>query len=267
MSELHVLNGDLALALWKKCDFPARELVWKETYLEGPLPLTEDLHLFRCARAGHLAAFTELAGIDVSALYTHLQKMDETLLQLSGNDRLMLWFDACIFDQTILMRILCLLHQKQTEIPEILLYCCDSNHLTMEDFQRGKTEKIRLTAYDLEIASQAWNAFAGEDAEKMIFLAQQENFANLPAMQKALLRCAEEVPDKNGLSRTQRQILQIVANKSCSFEEIFKMQSVFEEFPFLGDTACQRLLDDLVSRELLKISPDGSYQTGEVYHG
>lgn len=54
MSELHILNGDLALNLWKQCDFTAGSLVWKETYLEGPLPQTEDLHVFRNARAAHL---------------------------------------------------------------------------------------------------------------------------------------------------------------------------------------------------------------------
>ena len=67
-------------------------------------------------------------------------------------------------------------------------------------------------------------------------------------MKKALRRCADEIPDQESLTRTQRQILQILSQKSCSFVEIFQALDEFEEYPFLGDTACQRLLNDLVKK-------------------
>ena len=54
MPELHILNGDCAQKLWAQCGFTAPCIVWRETYLEGPLPDTEDLHLFREARAEFL---------------------------------------------------------------------------------------------------------------------------------------------------------------------------------------------------------------------
>ena len=63
MDELHILNGDLAFELWKNCGYPAQGLVWRETYLEGPLPDTDDLDVFRNARAEYLSRFDELAGI------------------------------------------------------------------------------------------------------------------------------------------------------------------------------------------------------------
>ena len=70
-------------------------------------------------------------------------------------------------------------------------------------------------------------------------------------MKKALLRCIDEIPDANGLTRTQRQILKLVADGRRSFIEIFKGLDAFEEFPFLGDTACQRQLDHLVQNGFL----------------
>ena len=70
-------------------------------------------------------------------------------------------------------------------------------------------------------------------------------------MKKALFRCAEEVPDSDGLNRSQRQILAMTEKKSLTFIEIFKTLPDFEEYPFLGDTACQRLLDALVQKGLL----------------
>ena len=78
-------------------------------------------------------------------------------------------------------------------------------------------------------------------------------------MKKALLRCAEELPGADGLNRTQKQILQILSMGKRSFEEIFSGLDAFEEYPFLGDTACLRLLDDLQKKGLLEIT-DFLYQ-------
>ena len=264
MSELHILNGDFALVLWKKCAFKAEYLVWKETYLEGPLPESCDLSVFRAARAEFLSHFAEISDIGKERLYRHLQRMDDAVLNLPEGSALMLWFDACIFDQTILMRILHLLKQKGTELPEIYLYCCSTNCLTIEDFERGMSEKICLTQADLDVSSRAWQAFLRKDSSAMKLLAGQGDFTNLPHMKKALLRCADEVPGFDGLNRTQRQILQIVSKGKCSFNEIFTGLNVFEEYPFLGDTACLRLLEDLLKKGLLAITCDGFYHLPDL---
>ena len=261
MSELHILNGDFALELWKKCNFNAQSLVWKETYLEGPLPITDDLHTFRSARAEYLSRFAELKDVGQEQLYNHLQKMDDRILNGGGMCSLVLWFDSCIFDQTLLMRILYLLNRNQSNTTPVFLYCCNSNCLTLEDFQRGSSKMRPLTPEDLSIGADAWRAYQSRNAERMTQVAEQGNFAHLPEMKKALLRCAEEVPGQDGLNRTQRQILQIVASGKHSFVEIFKGLDAFEEYPFLGDTACQRLLDQLVEKGLLGITADGLYRS------
>lgn len=257
--ELHILNGDFALELWKKCHFTGETLVWRETYLEGSLPPTDDLNVFRNARVAFLAQFAELSGVSIQRLTLHLQKMDDSLLELPENKLLMLWFDSCIFDQTLLMRILYLLHLRTTPVADIFLYCCNSNSLTLEDFKKGVSQKIRLLPQDLESGANAWLAFQRRNVKEMIETADTLSPERLPQMKKALLRCAEEIPDQNGMTRTQRQILQIVNSGSRSFMEIFKGLDAFEEYPFLGDTACQRHLEYLVQKGFLETSPDGSY--------
>lgn len=253
MQKLHILNGDFALKIWQECGFSGASMVWKETYIEGPLPQTDDLHVFRTARAEFLSHFAEISGLGTERLYRHLQKMDDAVLSSSS---LMLWFDSCIFDQTQLMRILYLLTLRQDELPTVFLYCCPGNCLAAEDFQRGKTEKIRLTSKDFQLASRAWHAFQEKDREKMLSLVETEDFERLGAMKKALLRCAEDIPDSLGLNRTRRQILQLVAEGCGSFIEIFKGLDRFEELPFLGDTACQRHLDFLVQNGFIKREND-----------
>ena len=254
MTELHILNGDHALDYWQKCNFNAQALVWRETYLEGPLPETDDLQVFRKARAEYLSTFKELAGITQSAVYKNLQKMDDMILQLPETSTIMLWFDACIFDQTILMRILYLLSLRQTLPAKISLYCCTGHCLTHDDFQQGISHRTVLLPRDLATARQAWLFFQHRDAGSMRLLAEEENFDRMPQMPRALLRCADEIPDQNGLTLTRRRILQLVSNGCTSFAEIFNNLTAMEEYPFSGDTACQRNLDYLTGKKLLKYS-------------
>ena len=254
-TELHILNGDHAFELWKQCGFQAQSLVWREIYLEGPLPDTDDLEVFRKARAEYLSHFDELSGIGESCLYRHLLKMDEAVLLLPENATLMLWFDSCMFDQTILLRILSLLNRKDTAI-NVFLYCCNGNCLKPADFIEGESKKLQLLPHDWAVAGEAWTLFIRKDADGIMRLLEREPFERLPKMKKALLRCVDEIPDRNGLTRTQRQILKLVADGRHAFMEIFKGLDDFEEYPFLGDTACQRLLDQLVRNGFLLRSAD-----------
>ena len=255
-TELHILNGDHALELWQECGFRGQSLVWRETYLEGPLPDTDDLDIFRHARAEYLSHFDELAGIDKSRLYRHLQKMDEAVLLLPENANLMLWFDSCMFDQTILMRILSLLNRKHAAM-NVFMYCCDGNCLKKADFMQGNSGKVQLQPHDWAAAEEAWILFIRKDADGIMHLLEREPFERMPKMKKALLRCIDEIPDRNGLTRTQRQILQLIADGRHGFMEIFKGLADFEEYPFLGDTACQRLLDQLVREGFLRRNGNG----------
>ena len=249
-TELHILNGDYALELWKQCGFTGQSLVWRETYIEGPLPDTDDLVVFRAARAEYLSHFVELANMDKSRIYRHLQKMDETVLALPDKSRVMLWFDSCFFDQTMLMRIMYLLNRIKTDVI-VFLYCCDGNCLRINDFKDGESQRVQLLPYDLKVAEEAWTLFIRNNPNGLMQLIGREQFERLPKMKKALLRCVDEIPDKNGLTRNQRQILKIVADGRHSFMEIFKGLDAFEEYPFLGDTACQRQLDLLVHKGFL----------------
>ena len=83
--DLHILNGDYAAKLLRKCIDSGEALVWRETYLEGPLPEVEDLHLFRKARAEFLSGFAEISHIGYDALYKHLKSLEDAVLELPEN--------------------------------------------------------------------------------------------------------------------------------------------------------------------------------------
>ena len=149
------------------------------------------------------------------------------------------------------MRILYVLHLRKNDFPTIALYCCEGHCLELRDFQNAKKHMIYLDHQDLQTGEKAWLLYQRKDATGMIHLAEQGNFKHFPAMKKALLRCAEDVPDSEGLTRTQRQILHVIANGAGSFVEIFTALDPFEEYPFLGDTACKRHLNHLIDKGLI----------------
>ena len=122
--------------------------------------------------------------------------------------------------------------------------CCAEQH------------KVRLQTKDLLLAGAAWQHWIRRDADALRQLSAQENFERLPKMQNALLRCAEEIPDADGLTRTERQILQLLNNGSLTFDEIFNGLKKFEPLPFLGDTACRRILNDLQRRNIVDCCND-----------
>ena len=258
-ADLHILNGDFSLDLWRQKEFKGQSLVWREIYPEGPLPDTEDLEDFRRERAEFLSSFAELSSIDRERLLLHLEEMDNRILNLPDNSTLQLWFDACIFDQTLLMRILSLLALSGNASVRVFLYCCEGNCLSSNDFDLGMTNSVTLLPADWTLGKKSWESFLRKDPAHMLQLVHEENFERLPKMQKALLRCAEEVPDSQGLTRTDRQILELVANGKRTFKDIFTGLDGYEEYPFLGDTSCLRLLDALTTRNFLTRDADGNY--------
>lgn len=249
---LHVLNGDCALDVWKKSLLPGESLVWREIYLEGPLPDTADQAEFRRTRAKFLAE--SLSEIGEKSILSSLGKMDSLLL--NSDSEIVLWFDACMFDQTLLMRILHLLNTRDARRrPEISLVCEDvipyPGYFT-EKFDSRKN----LTPSDLKLGSQAWEAYVSRSAEKMRQVIDSGDFSRLPFMKEALERCIDELPDRNGLSRSERQLLEIVSKGIANPVEIFRKFSDYEQIQFLGDSSCWGMLDRLADQNRIKITDE-----------
>lgn len=93
----------------------------------------------------------------------------------------------------------------------------------------------------------------------MLQLAGDGDFERITAMQKALIRCAGELPDKSGLIQNQRNILTLVSSGKHLFTDIFKDLSLFEEYPFPGDTSCRCNLEILVKKALLEVRNDAYF--------
>ncbi len=245
MENLNLLNGDCAAEAWKECDFSGEILVWRENYLMGKLPPPDcPLPEFERLRAVELARF--VPSIPEERLLSGLRKMDERLFCLRGTDRVVLWFDACMFDQTILARILYLL-SVLPERPQIFLNC-QNVCWDAEEFRKYQHAAIALSDADVELGKKAWISFAS--GRKAV----EGDFTRLPFLREALERFAEETPDASGLGRTQRELLLRVRTGANTPFAVFKGMDAYEKYPFMGDAQCWNLLDDLAARGLITIT-------------
>lgn len=165
MKTLHILNGDCALEGWRPAGLPGRALVWRENYLTGAIPRTDDPAEFRRVRAAELhKAAPEKSEAEILA---ELAAMEQALLELTSEDTVVLWFDVCPFDRTMLARILYLLAAGERR-PALLLVFEDTVW-TAEAFTRHHSSARRLTEADLRYGAMQWREYlAGAAPETLL---------------------------------------------------------------------------------------------------
>jgi hypothetical protein len=96
--------------------------------------------------------------------------------------------------------------------------------------------RLPLTKKELKLGSNAWKAYCSPNPKELEAFLQKDTSA-LPFLKAALLRHLEQFPAlQGGLSRTERQILQVVASGVSKPLEIFRATQEKEDSPFLGDT-------------------------------
>ena len=121
--------------------------------------------------------------------------------------------------------------------------------------------RTAVTPEHVHLARDAWAALRGRDPRALARAAATPD-ERLPYLAPALKRLLEELPDtRDGLGRTERQLLEAVAAGARDRVAAFLSAMGAEEAPFMGDTiAFDRLerLEGLVhDNGALKLTPEG----------
>jgi hypothetical protein len=185
---------------------------------------------------------------------------DEALdLALRDFDEIVLWFEHDLYDQLQLVQILDRVARAESRSAAAWLVCRDrfiaetSGEQLAVDFEFRKPVDDRL----LEVARRAWLALTsptpiplhdlvGEDTDEMTFLPS------------AIVRMLQELPDaETGLSRTQRQIVEVLHETSLRPDDLFQQCSKLEEARFMGDWSFWSIIGDLTSSDKALIDLSG----------
>ena len=178
------------------------------------------------------------------ALLSSLERRDRQLLDALRDDlHVVLWFEHDLYDQLQLLDVLALAHTTGSA-PELIVIgsfpgkpsFAGLGELTASELETLWSSRLRATPGVLEAAASAWAALQAPEPTALAEWATRPS-AHLPFVAPALRRLLEELPaPADGLSRTERSVLQTIAAGARTPPASFVAAQRLEEAPFLGDT-------------------------------
>jgi hypothetical protein len=206
---------------------------------------------------------------DPLELARNLAAEDAVLDDLRGHDELVLWFDHCLFDQSILVRALARLAGQRPAGTRLSLICVGEfpgfarfkglGELSPPQMASLAGHRHEITDAENLLAVRAWAAMCSPDPREVEAMIAGDT-SPLPYLADALSRQLEELPSaRNGLGRTENECLAAVAAGNTGLVGIFNAVSDMEPRPFLGDTMLWHWVDQLSRgvRPALEVSGPG----------
>lgn len=241
---LHVTNGDCAAERLEAAGIGGRIVPWRDILHLGPVPKTETLEELAAIRAAFLAPGS---GQPVEQIENTLTERDRALLETEGE--IVLWFEHDLYDQLQLLQVLSILSRgsrSRHSSCRVELICIGEHaavpgfrglgQLSPQQMAQLFPRRQPLTSDDLALGSLLWSAFTAPSPHQLSQLAG-ESLAPFEFVPQALMRLFEDYPwTGDGLSRTQRTILQQCQRHRGDPQEMFLGAQQREAAPYLGDT-------------------------------
>jgi hypothetical protein len=256
-SLLHVTNGDSVVNTLRQTTIGGAVVAWKDTLHEGPVPEVPRHELLQ-VRAAFLA---EAVPANDRAVLGEFERRDTQLLDaLVRGDEVVLWFEHDLYDQLQLVDALGLAHGAD-RAPELIVVDSYFGELSAHELQALWPTRTPATHGALCTAASVWAAFRSPDPTALVDWASRAG-TDLPFLPAALARLLEELPaPADGLSRTERSTLEVIAAGARTPLAAFAASQQLEEARFLGDTWFFRTLSGLrqglVDGHELRLTPMG----------
>jgi hypothetical protein len=239
---LHITNGDIAADLIKDAVFTGQILAWRDVLHEGPVPAGLELPQLSDLRGKHIAAQGWGKLYEVKASFA---ERDGLMARFREHDEIVLWFEHDLYDQLQLIQLLAWFFARERGATKLSLICIGEypgihpfhglGQLTADQMAALFPVRHIVTHKELKTGFLAWQAFTAPDPTEIEKLLAT-NLTALPFLRDALLRHLQQFPStRNGLARTEQQILAAIANGKQTPTEIFVFDQEQEEQVFMGD--------------------------------
>lgn len=263
---LHIHPGECSADALRAGGVPGTVMVWSDVLTEGPLPLDVSPEAWRRARAGALRGDAP-DGPTLPDLLDRLRRQDDALARSLDHDEVVLWFDACLYDQSILLRLLAGFSQRPLGSTVLSLICigaypgcdrfCGLGELSPAQLAGLLPERRPVSEAQLSAARACWRAYCGPDPRPLAALAAG-GVPEFDYVAAALRRSLEELPWAcDGLGRLERQVVQAIPAAGCDPLALFRTVSACEDHPFFGDTMLWRCVNRLAGAPDPAIAIDG----------
>jgi hypothetical protein len=247
---LHVANGTATTRLIQAAGIPGRLLEWADVLYDGPVPFgLDDEELLR-VRGRHLAGLTD----PPSNVVAGLQSLRDAIDSVDSYDELVLWYEHDLFDQLNLIQLLTWVDTRPLAPTTVSLVEIGSfpgrpafkglGELTPNDLASLLHTRQRVPAERYELAARAWTAFRQPSPVALDMLRRTDTGA-MPFLSAALTRFLQEYPwTTDGLSRSERRLLQIASTGPIDLMTAFGRMHQGETAYYITDLSFLSLLND-----------------------
>ncbi len=269
---LHITNGESAGQGIRQTGITGEVLTWDDVLHEGPTPADLTLDQMSKVRARFIADQYALSYEQVMHDFT---RRNLTLARFHEHEEVVLWFEHDLYDQLQLIQLLDWFAQQDLSATTLRLISINSfpgidhfmglGQLTPVQLASLFDTRQEITRSMLQLGREAWQAYCSPQPLAIETL-RRTNTTALPFLAHALLRHAEEFPAVgDGLSRTERQLLEVVGSGMHRPAEIFRAAMAKEENAFMGDMPFWVHLSQLCkgTKPLLKRADDSNFTLPE----
>jgi hypothetical protein len=249
---LHIRCGSDLMIPLKEAGFSGDFLEYSDALCQGPV--LEDDWLAR--RAAFLAsAYGGRTGQSVDRIAEKLRQAEQGLESAARQyERVVIWVEHDSYDQLVLAR--CLAQFAVAAPSRLDLISIDRfpgnarfiglGQLPSEALRLLWDQRIPVSARQLEAGHGIWEKLRGDDPRPLA-AAARSGIAELPQMAKAIQRHCRELPWlEDGLSLTERLVLQVLAEGPSSVGQLYStLMREREPLPWLGDIMLLFILDSM----------------------
>jgi len=251
---LHVVTGDAAAHQLRASGVLGDILAWRDVLHDGPVPAGLDPEALADVRARWLA---DCGSGEYDELRDEFRQRDASLARAADHDEVVLWFEHDLFDQLHLIQLLdgfaAHPHARLSlvNVAEYLGMAGPERLARLFERRRGvRQEQLRL-------GCDAWAAFRASSPEPLEALLRGDTAA-LPFLRASLRRHLEEYPHVgSGLSRNERQILELSAEGLRRPPDIFRGAQALEDPVYLGDSSFWLYMAGLMQGERPLLAASG----------
>ena len=266
-STLHITNGDCAANLLKASEVIRGDILpWRDPMHHGPFPPDLSLDKLSITRAEYLSG----PGLSEEDTRRGFQLRDNHLIGSDKYDKIMLWFEHDLLDQLQILQILDWFSLNRRLSEKLYIICIDKfpgfdgfrglGQLKVSQLETLIGQEDKVSEFQIELASKAWKTFRSDDPNNIVeFL--RGDCRPLEFLEPCLRRFLEEYPWlQDGLSRSERQILQIIEKEITLPGRIFHETMQMENHLFAGDWRIFSHINDLCQWGLLECKSGKSFQ-------
>jgi hypothetical protein len=258
---LHVANGDSTTNTIREAGLPGALSVWADVLHDGPVPGGMPDGELLPIRAKFLADGAPADGGPDDAA-ADLTRWRAAILDTSAYDELVLWYEHDLFDQLNLIQLLAWIGEQAPVATlvasgRVSLICIGSfpgrdhfkglGELTPAELAPLLDTRQPVTAAQYALATRAWDAFRASDPRAIEALLRGDMSA-LPFLAAALRRHLEEFPwTTDGLSRTERRLMQLAEPGPIAFADAFPRMHDDETAFYIADLSLLEMIARLAA--------------------